>query len=472
VIALDATGEGLASAEVTATKTFPAEPTGLSATAVSATQINLNWVGVIGASSYKIYRSTAPGVTIVAGNLVSSAANPAPNAGSYWDSGLVAGTTYYYKVVAISGATVSTSSAEATAATPAATTPPVVGSQMGGGRIGSALTLSASVTTVAGYSTTGTSVNGIGKAASFSSPTGMATDGVNLYVTDPGSHTIRKIVIATGDTTTLAGSSGTAGSADGTGTAASFNNPIGITTDGVNLYVADSINNKIRKIEISTGVVSTFAGTGTAGAVDDVGILASFNQPYGITTDGSNLFVVDRLNHKIRQIVISTGAVSTVAGAGSIGATDGIGAAAKFNYPYGITTDGVNLYVADHFNNSIRKVEIATKTVSTLAGKGSLYPGAIDGTGTAAWFYYPYGVTTDGINVYVADQGNSEIRKIVISTGVVSTLAGTNVSGTGVMGYVDGVGSAARFNNPVGITSDGVSLYVSDMYNYNIRRIQ
>jgi hypothetical protein len=157
--------------------------------------------------------------------------------------------------------------------------------------------------------------------------------------------------------TTLAGT-GSSGSANGTGTSASFYNPYGITTDGTNLYVADYGNHLIRKIVISTGAVTTVAGTGSSGSTDNTtGTSASFNYPSGITTDGTNLYVADQDNHLIRQIVISTGVVTTVAGTGSSGSANGTGTSASFSFPYGITTDGTNLYVADMGNNLIRKIE-------------------------------------------------------------------------------------------------------------------
>jgi hypothetical protein len=152
--------------------------------------------------------------------------------------------------------------------------------------------------------------------------------------------------------------------------------------------------------------------------------------------------------------------------AGITGSADGTGTAVTFNYPRGITSDGINLYVADYGNRIIRQIVIATGVVSTLAGTAGT-AGAADGTGTAATFNYPWSITSDGTNLYVADFGNSTIRKIVISTGVVSILAGT----AGVRGAADGTGTAATFYRPQGITSDGSSLYVTDSGN-TIRKIQ
>jgi sugar lactone lactonase YvrE len=320
----------------------------------------------------------------------------------------------------------------------------------------------AAVTTYAGSGTAG-STDATGTSASFYYPYSVTTDGTNLYVADTYNHKIRKIEISTGVVTTLAGS-GLQGSTDAIGTAASFNLPRGITTDGTNLYVADKGNEKIRKIVISTGEVTTLAGSGATGSTDATGTAASFYSPTGITTDGTNLYIADAGNNKIRKIVISTAVVTTLAGSGVAGSTDATGTSASFNYPRGITTDGTNLYVADTWNNKIRKIEISTGVVTTLAGSGAT--GSTDATGTSASFNSPRGITTDGTNLYVADYNNHKIRKIVISTAVVTTLAGS-----GVAGSTDATGTSASFNYPEGITTDGTNLYVADRNNNKIRKI-
>ena len=274
------------------------------------------------------------------------------------------------------------------------------------------------VTTLAGSGTAGFT-NGTGTSASFNSPGGITTDGTNLYVADTRNLAIREIVIATGQVTTLAGS-GTAGFTNGTGTSASFNSPGGITTDGTNLYVADTRNLAIREIVIATGQVTTLAGSGTAGFTNGSGTLASFNLPNGITTDRTNLYVTDSGNNAIRKIVIATGQVTTLAGSGTAGFTNGSGTSASFNSPNGITMSGTNLYVADSGNNAIREIAIATGQVTTLAGSGTA--GFTNGAGTLASFNLPSGITTDGTNLYVADSDNNAIREIVIPTGEVTTL--------------------------------------------------
>jgi sugar lactone lactonase YvrE len=269
-------------------------------------------------------------------------------------------------------------------------------------------------------------------------------------------------------------------SADGTGASASFNVPYGVTTDGTNQYVADNMNNMIRKVVIATGALTTLAGLGTQGLSDATGTSTKFNRPYDLTTDGTNLYVADTSNGVIRQVVIATGAVTTFAGSGVASAVDGIGTAATFNNPYGITTDGTNLYVADTGNSKIRQIAIATGAVSTLAG-GHIGSGSTasmtDGIATAASFKVPQGITTDGTYLYVGDTGNNKIRKIVIATGAVTTLAGSApvACGRGTTcnyGSTDGTGTAAKFSSPMGVTTDGTSLYVMDAANSTIRRVQ
>ena len=341
--------------------------------------------------------------------------------------------------------------------------------QMGGAMQGRSLSLSTAVSTLAGTGLQGSADNVTGTQASFGAPYEMATDGTNLYVADSQNNKIRMIAIASGAVTTLAGT-GAVGKLDSTnGALATFNNPKGITTDGTILYVADTGNNLIRKIEIATGAVTTLAGTGAPGSFDSAsGTSATFNFPAGITTDNSNLYVADTNNNKIRKIVIATGAVTTLAGTGQPGAADNsTGTSATFSLPYGITTDGANLYVADTTSCRIRLIIIATGAVTTLAGTGA--QGSFDNPiGTFATFNLPGGITTDGTNLYVADTNNNEIRQVVIASGAVTTLAGSGAAG----GLDNSVGKSATFSFPDGITTDGTNLYVADRDGYKIRKIQ
>jgi hypothetical protein len=325
------------------------------------------------------------------------------------------------------------------------------------------------VTTVAGYAGYTGTVDGVGTAARFDYPYGITTDGTNLYVADANNHTIRQIIVSTGTVTTFAGTASASGSTDGTGTAARFKHPEGISSDGTNLYVADTGNNTIRQIVISTKVVTTLAGVaGAVGTADGTGTAARFNYPTGITMHGGYVYVADTDSHTIRKIVISSGVVTTLAGtAGTAGSADGTGSDAQFNYPYGIATDGTYVYVADANNNTIRKVVITSGIVTTLTGAaGSI--GSSDGTGTTALFNYPVGLTMDDSNIYIADTGNNTIRQMVISSGEVTTLAGA----VGTAGSTDATGSDARFNYPTGLTVLGDYLYVADAGNSTIRSVK
>jgi sugar lactone lactonase YvrE len=308
------------------------------------------------------------------------------------------------------------------------------------------------------------SANGIGAAASFNQPQGIAVDSAgNVYVADSFNYTVRKITPA-GLVSTFAGTPGVLGSADGLGASASFNLPQGIATDKLgNIYVADSDvgtpNGIIRKIT-AAGVVSTLAGkSGVYGSTDGIGVAASFGTPQGVATDSAgNVYVADKTNSNLRRIT-PAGMVSTLAGtAGVLGSADGIGVAARFNQPQGIAADSAgNVYVADTGNNTIRKVTPA-EVVSTFAGKVEV-AGSADGPGAAATFRAPQGVATDSAgNVYVPDTGNSTVRRIT-PAGVVITFVGR----AGSYGIADGVGSAANFGFPNGIATDNIgNSYVTD----------
>ncbi len=316
------------------------------------------------------------------------------------------------------------------------------------------------VTTLAGSVGVAGSSDGTGSAAMFNLPAQIAVDGSsNILVVDSGNSTIRK-VSAAGVVTTLAGSPGSFGARDGTGSAASFNAPTGLALDSAgNVYVGDGGNKTIRKIT-PAGVVTTLAGTpGANGSADGTGSAASFSNPFALSSDASGtLYVTDRENNTIRKIT-SAGAVSTFVGAPKIqGSADGSGVAATFNVPIGVAVDAANnVYVGDFFNSTVRKIT-PNGVVTTFAGAAG-QTGAADGLGSAARFVTPQGVAVDGAgNVYVADKSANTIRKIS-PAGSVSTLAGS----PGVSGATDGVGAAATFSQPTSIAvSAAGDLYVSD----------
>ena len=254
------------------------------------------------------------------------------------------------------------------------------------------------------------------------------------------------------------------GFVDGIGPMARFNHPSAMVIDQAgNIYVSDQENHSIRKVTPS-GVVSTFAGTGQPGSENGHRLSATFNNPYGLALDAKgNLYVGDVSNHSIRKISVD-GKVTTLAG-GRKGFSDRQGELAMFDHPYGVAVDAKNnVYVADSYNNRIRKIS-PDGTTTTVAGNGN--DGFVDGRAQEAEFYVPIGIVIDaGGNIYVGDEGNSSIRKIR-TDGKVATLAGN-----GKFSFSDGIGRNATFNAPGGIAIDGTgNLYVADYLNNCIRRV-
>ena len=305
--------------------------------------------------------------------------------------------------------------------------------------------------------------DGTGTSAQLYDPWDIAIDGDgNMYVTDYGSHRIRKITPA-GVVTTFAGS--TAGYRDGTGSAAQFNGPTAITLDAQgNLYVTEDVNHRIRKIT-PEGVVTTVAGSGIKGFTNGAAAIAQFSKPSGILVDAEGMiFVADRDNNRIRKIT-PEGIVSTFAGSGEWDYADGTGAAAKFRSPSGLSIDADgNLIVSDTDNHRIRKITMAG-VVSTIAGNGTA--GTANGVGTAAQLHFPWdtAITPDGV-VIVADYQNHLIRMIAPDGKV------TTVAGSGTVGNTNGIGSGISFNGPssIEIGADG-NLYVVDNKNFSIRKL-
>jgi len=332
-------------------------------------------------------------------------------------------------------------------------------------------------TTLAGNTGYG-SADGTGPAARFAAPYAVAVDSAgNVYVADTDNDTIRQVTPA-GVVTTIAGLAGYGGSADGTNNGAQFDEPTGVAVDGNgNLYVTDVCNHTIRKATpVGTNwVVTTLAGQpGVSGNADGTNGAAQFNSPVGVAVDGAgNLYVADTFSDTLRKVtpVGTNWVVTTIAGkAGVSGSNNGMGTSAEFSWPFYVAVDSAtNVYVTDTLNDTIRKLtsDGTNWQVTTLAGLAGS-PGTNDGTGAGARFDNPTGIGLDSSgNLYVADFASSVIRNVT-PEGVVRTIAGQpDVSGTN-----NGAGSAAQFYGPYGLAVDSATnVYVADTHNNMIRQV-
>jgi len=338
--------------------------------------------------------------------------------------------------------------------------------------------------TFVGSATNAGYADGTNADAQFIAPTGLGADSSGtLYVAD--GNRLRSVSVS-GTNRIVHTLAGTISHffADGTNTAARFNAPQGVAVDAAgNLYIADTLNNAIRKATpVGTNwVITTIAGppppalAPESGSADGTNNVARFDNPYGIAVDAAtNVYVADTLNHTIRKISLfgADWVVTTIAGlAGTNGAANGSNTVARFNSPSSIAVgaSGV-LYVTDLGNNTIRQINrFGTNwAVSTLAGTAGVI-GSADGTGAAASFNLPQCIAVDSAqNLFVTDSLNYTIRKIT-QNGVVSTVAGN----PGMPGATDGTGTSARFMQPFGIVvNSGGVLFVADYAGYAIRQGQ
>ncbi|WP_333625493.1 DUF6443 domain-containing protein [Sphingobacterium siyangense] len=319
------------------------------------------------------------------------------------------------------------------------------------------------VTLLAGGSSGGY-LDGFGANARFQGQAGMVAGSTGLiYVSDAGNHTIRSYDSQTREVKSFVGStSSVSGWLDGIGSSARFYKPVSICKDASgNFYISDRGNNMVRKISPS-GIVTTLAGSTTSGYLDGTGSSARFSEPWGITVDGSgNVYVTDENNRRIRKIT-PAGVVTTFAGSGSASSVNGTGTAASFYGMKGIAADASgNLYVSEYNGCKVRKITPAG-VVTTFAGSGSA--SNVDGTGTGASLYFPMAITVDGSgNVYITQLDN-RVRKITPS-GVVTTIAGNGSSGSD-----NGAPLSATFSSLNGIFASSVdNLYLGDSGNNQIR---
>ncbi len=345
---------------------------------------------------------------------------------------------------------------------------------------GAQMQLIPGITTIAGNGTAGYAGDGgAATSAELNRTEGVAIDSAgNVYIADWQNNRVRKVDSATGIITTIAGN-GTAGYAGdgGAATSAELKGPTGVAVDSTgNVYIADQANNRIRKVNAGTGVITTVAGTGTAAFSGDGGpaTSAAMYSPTDLTLDSAgNLYISDNANARIRKVAAGTGVITTYAGNGTAGFTGDGGAAtsADLNQPAGIAIDSAgNLFIADVTNNRIRKVAVGTGVITTYAGNGVAGFAGDGGAATSAKFNTPARLALDKAgDLFIADQSNNRVREIFQATGIITTIAGDGTAGFSGDG---GPGTLAALDAPIGIAIDSSNnFYVSDFYNNRIRRL-
>ncbi len=337
------------------------------------------------------------------------------------------------------------------------------------------------INTVAGNGTAGYSGDGAAAtAAKINTPTGACVDNVgNIYIADFSNNRVRKVTIATGIITTVAGTGAAGHTGDGgLATAATLNNPevVALGPDGISLYICEQTSNVIRLVD-PHGIIHTVAGNGTAGFSGDgaAATAAQLNNPQGVSVDQyGDIYIADQSNNRIREVSAFTGNISTIAGTGAAG-YGGDGAAAtlaKLNQPAAVCVDALdNVYIADYLNHRIRMITASTGIISTIAGNGT---GGFMGDGaaaTAAEINQPYGISVDqNYNIIISDYANNRIRLVDGTTGFISTLAGNGTAGFGGDG---GSPTAAKLNGPLqGVYQMWASnVFIADWNNNRIREI-
>jgi sugar lactone lactonase YvrE len=337
-----------------------------------------------------------------------------------------------------------------------------------------AINKSGIINTVAGTGTPG--YNGdmqLGTLAQVNMPAGLvADDSGNVYVADKGNGRIRLVNFRTDTITTFAGGS------IGDGQMANFavlSLPLAVAVDSAsNVFIADMGYNRVRRVSGKTDTITTLAGSGHAGFYGDGGMAdtAQLNSPSGVAVgDSGNIYIADTKNNRIRMVSVATGIITTVAGNG-VGGYSGDGGSAlsaELNTPEGVATDAShNIYIADTYNNRIRKIDYATGIITTVAGNGVLAWKGDSGLATAASMAAPTAISFDGAgNMYICDWANFRIRKVKASNKFIYTIAGGGSNtGSGIPA------STLQLNNPTGIASDSKGdVYIADKADQLIREI-
>ena len=325
--------------------------------------------------------------------------------------------------------------------------------------------------------------NFLARLGKLSRPHGLAVQGNgHVFIADYGHNRIRQLSSFSGGITTQAGTGEGGDSGDGErATGARLGYPVGVAVDDSgSIYIADTYNHRIRKVEAGTGTISTVAGTGRFGFGDDVGdggpaTEAMLAHPHDVAVDvAGNLYISDRGSSRIRKVDAGTGTISTIAGTGGrfghgYGGDGGPATEAKLRFPVGVAVDGAgNVYIADTLNSRVRRVDASTGTISTIAGTGRFGFGGDGGPASEAMLGHPEGVAVDAAgNVFIADPVSFRIRKVDACTGTISTIAGTGMIGNNGDG---GPATEARLGAPndVAIAGNG-RIYFSERVNHRIR---
>jgi sugar lactone lactonase YvrE len=348
--------------------------------------------------------------------------------------------------------------------------------------------------TVAGNGTQGFSGDGSAAiSAELHTPYGVALDVAgNIYIADADNNVVRKVTVASGIISTVAGNGTQGFSGDGSAAiSAELHTPYGVALDTAgNIYIADTNNNVVRKVTVASGIISTVAGNGTRGFSGDgsAAISAELHSPNGMTLDAAgNIYIADEGNYCVRKVTASTGVISTVAGTCSIGysglggadgtsvnsSDGGAATSAEMGSVSAVALDATgNIYIADtqRFHTSIRKVTVASGIISTVAGGGTQGYSGDGGAATSARLYNPYGVALDAAgNIYIADLGNCRIRKVTASTGIISTVVGNGTcddSGDG------GAATSAEIESVSAVALDAAgNIYLTDFFKSLVRKV-